>query len=35
MGGKLFIRTAKAVFAGFLALSLLAWPLPLRAEEPA
>lgn len=35
MGDKLFIHTAKVVLAGFLALFLLAWPLPLRAEEPA
>jgi sugar lactone lactonase YvrE len=35
MGNKLFIHTAKAALAGFLALLLLVWPLPLRAEEPA
>jgi len=35
MGDRLFIHTAKAVLAGFLALALLAWPLPLHAEEPA
>jgi len=35
MRNKLLILAAKAVLAVFLALALLAWPLPLRAEEPA
>jgi len=35
MGDKFFIHTAKAVLVSFLVLSLLAWPLPLGAEEPA
>jgi hypothetical protein len=35
MGDKFFIHAAKAALAGFLVLSLLAWPVPLQAEEPA
>jgi len=35
VGNKVFIHTAKTVLAGFLVLSFVAWPVPLRAEEPA
>jgi sugar lactone lactonase YvrE len=35
MGDKLFIHTAKVVLASFLALSIMACPLSLLAEEPA